>query len=402
MLCGAGASFSEDGTLLLLVATGGWALLQAADWDGQGVPTYTRLLHFAPQSAGSAGAQDPEHVELAGGAILSGAMAADRTRVDHYYAGVSAFAAKSARSRAGSYRELAAGIAQCDASADMSCNEFGNLLPAGCVAEGAVETVVLWWTDGTMGFQHVATAAEPPHVQPVARVAPADSSALCGHVDVAFLGSSSFARLCGPHSSGSCAGGGSALAAAGPAGGCAAGPRLSVYRLPYLFPNMAAAGATSPSGGNAAVAGGGSPQPYGWPVTLQPLAQAADLNSWGAVEAVCAIAAGAAQRGTSSSDQPCVTVAVLAGSNSHAAEYVAQVRWQSNSSAASCVYSCLPGPYQHRKLLGTATPAMSPCCLPLCRACLTAASSCGHWSHTPCRTWAAAAPAPSCRGTAVW
>ena len=112
----AGASFSEDGSLLLLVCTGGWALLQAAGWDGQAVPAYSRVLHFAPQQGGrgsargeagaagatglaaataagaagamgAAGGEECGVVELAGGAILSGAMAADRTRGDHYYAG---------------------------------------------------------------------------------------------------------------------------------------------------------------------------------------------------------------------------------------------------------------------------------------------------------------------------
>ncbi len=118
----AGACFSEDASLLLLVCSGGWALLRAEGWDGQDAPTYSRLLHIASQGfsrqagcgsgsgSGSSGAGGPtpqgapRHVswqapggdlepeglleaELAGGVILSGAMAADRTRVDHYYAG---------------------------------------------------------------------------------------------------------------------------------------------------------------------------------------------------------------------------------------------------------------------------------------------------------------------------
>lgn len=78
----AGASFSEDASLLLLVCSGGWALLHAADWDGQGLPAYSHVLHMANSAEGG-----HAEAELAGGAILSGAMAADRARLDHYYAG---------------------------------------------------------------------------------------------------------------------------------------------------------------------------------------------------------------------------------------------------------------------------------------------------------------------------
>jgi hypothetical protein len=109
----AGACFSEDAALLLLVCSGGWALLQAEGWDGRDAPAYTRLLHITPEgthqsdpgagngagaaprerhvswqeSGGEGPLAGPVEADLAGGVILSGAMAADRTRGDHYYAG---------------------------------------------------------------------------------------------------------------------------------------------------------------------------------------------------------------------------------------------------------------------------------------------------------------------------
>lgn len=194
---------------------------------------------------------------------------------------------------------------------------------------GSVETLVLWYADGSIAFSHVALGTSPLCIQPVAVVPPAASSSnssssdpgkrsLCSGVDVAFLGSSRFARLC---TFSDPATPGDACAPGDPASGGAAGeqqpsPRLSILHLPYLFPNMAAGG--SSLGGQ-------------FPITLEPLAHASNLAGWGAAEAAGASGAGAAAMGVEAGcggagGEPCVTVAALAGSNSHASEYLAQVR----------------------------------------------------------------------------
>ena len=190
-----------------------------------------------------------------------------------------------------------------------------------------METVVLWWADGSMVFHHVACGADPPRIQPVIRVAPASGpkGSACSRVDVAFLGSSRFARLCafgaprdGGGSGGAAAGGGAGEAcAAGP------GPQLSIYRLPYLFPNMAGRAGGSGSTGS----GTGSAGWDGFPISIEPLAQAASLNSWGATEATAGAGGcgGSGAGDAGGGEEACVTVAALAGSNSHAAEFVAQV-----------------------------------------------------------------------------
>lgn len=198
---------------------------------------------------------------------------------------------------------------------------------------GSVETLVLWYADGSIAFFHVALGTSPLCIQPVAVVPPAASSSnsgsnssnsdpgkrsLCSRVDVAFLGSSRFARLC---TFSDPAAPGDACAPGDPASGGAAGeqqpsPRLSILHLPYLFPNMAA-GASSLGGQ--------------FPITLKPLAHASSLAGWGAAEAAGASGAGAAairvEAGCGGAGgEPCVTVATLAGRNSHASEYLAQVR----------------------------------------------------------------------------
>lgn len=178
-----------------------------------------------------------------------------------------------------------------------------------------METVVLWRTDGSMVFNQVAYGADPPRMQPVAAVPPAGSRP-CSSVHIAFLGSSRFVRLCSFDASRAEGGSGDSTVAGDTAcleNGCTvdASHQLSVFFLPYLFPALTASGSGGTQGG----------------LTLEPQAHTASLDCWGASTASAAAAAGglACMAGGASGREPCVTVAALAGSNSHAAEFLAQV-----------------------------------------------------------------------------